>query len=81
MDEDVEERYGSVGGRVFLGEFEVFGEGVEERFCVLYVSEGSEAVVNEVGVGMRGSGHEERARDSILARRISASSTMRGEPI
>ena len=25
MDEDVEERYGSVGGRVFLGKFEVFG--------------------------------------------------------
>ena len=49
MDEDVEERYGSVGGRVFLGKFEVFGEGVEEgeeRFCVLSVSEGSEAVVN-----------------------------------
>jgi len=22
--------YGSVGGRVFLGKFEVFGEGVEE---------------------------------------------------
>ena len=57
MDEDVEERYGSVGGRVFLGEFEVSGEGVEEggeRFCVLSVSEGSEAVVNEVGVSMRG---------------------------
>ena len=57
MDEDVEERYGSVGGRVFLGKFEVFGEGVEEgeeRFCVLSVSEGSEAVVNEVGVSMRG---------------------------
>ena len=49
MDEDVEERYGSVGGRVFLGEFEVLGEGVEEgdeRFCVLSVSEGSEAIVS-----------------------------------
>ena len=49
MDEDVEERYGSVEGRVFLGEFEVFGEGLEEGeegFCV--------TVVNEVGVGMRG---------------------------
>ena len=53
MNEDIEERYGSVGGRVFLGEFKVFGEGVEE-FCVLSVSEGSEAIVNEVGVGMRG---------------------------
>ena len=57
MDEDVEERYGSVGGRVFLGKSEVFGEGVEEgeeRFCVVSVSEGSEAVVNEVGVSLRG---------------------------
>ena len=39
---------------MFLGKFEVFGEGVEEgeeRFCVLSVSARS---VNEVGVGMRG---------------------------
>ena len=28
----------------------------EERFCVLSVSEGSEAIVNKVGVGMRGGG-------------------------
>ena len=70
MDEDVEERYGSVGGRVFLGESEVFGEGVEEgeeRFCVLSVSEGSEAVVNEVGVGMRG-GQDRRRGLGILFR-------------
>ena len=42
---------------MFLGDFEVFGEEVsegEEGFCVLSVSEGSESVVNEVGVDMSG---------------------------
>ena len=42
---------------MFLGEFEFFGEGVEEceeRFCVLSVFERFEAVVNEMGVVMRG---------------------------
>ena len=48
VDEDVEERYGSVRGGVFLGEGEVFSEGVEvgeECFSVGSVSESTKAVV------------------------------------
>ena len=55
MDEDVEEGDRSVRGRVFLGEGEVFSEGVEEvevGFSVGSVSESSKAVVHEVAVGV-----------------------------
>ena len=41
---------------MFHGEVEVFSEGVEEGevgFCVIFVSERSAAVVNEMGVGGR----------------------------
>ena len=40
---------------MFHGEVEVFSEGVEEGevgFCVIFVSERSAAVVNEMGVGL-----------------------------
>ena len=56
VDEDVEEGEVSVRRGVFHGKVEVFSEGVEEGevgFCVVFVSESSTAVVNEVGVGGR----------------------------
>ena len=41
---------------MFHGESKVFNEGAEERkvgFCVVFVSEGSTSIIDEVGVGRR----------------------------
>jgi hypothetical protein len=53
---------------VFHGKVEVFNEKVGEGvgICVVSVTEGSRAVVNEMGVGKGESGDDDRAKFSTL---------------